>query len=260
MNDIDQRLKTAVITGAGSGVGAALALALGAQGWRVALVGRRKELLEAVAVKIEGARRGETGNDEIRMTKDEGKKPAALVYPCDIGDAAAVAAMGEKVLAELGSVEVLVNSAGTNVPRRAFEALSMEDYHSMIDANLNGAYYCTQAFLPQMRERRSGTIVNIVSEAGKAASPKAGPGYVISKFGMAGLNQAINAEERGRGIRACAIFPGDIDTPILEKRPNPPDAAARARMMTAEDIAACAMLAIQFPPRAVIEELLVRPL
>jgi len=238
MNDTDQRLKTAVITGAGSGVGAALALALGAQGWRVALVGRRKELLEAVARQMSGA----------------------LVCPCDIGDAAAVAALGVKVLAELGSVEVLVNSAGTNVPRRAFETLSMEDYHSMIDANLNGAYYCTQAFLPQMRERRSGTIVNIVSEAGKAASPKAGPGYVISKFGMAGLNQAINAEERGRGIRACAIFPGDIDTPILEKRPNPPDAAARARMMTAEDIAACAMLAIQLPSRAVIEEMLVRPL
>ena len=237
MNDTDQRLKTAVITGAGSGVGAALALALGAQGWRVALVGRRKELLEAVARQMSGA----------------------LVCPCDIGDAAAVAALGVKVLAELGSVEVLVNSAGTNVPRRAFETLSMEDYHSMIDANLNGAYYCTQAFLPQMRERRSGTIVNIVSEAGKAASPKAGPGYVISKFGMAGLNQAINAEERGRGIRACAIFPGDIDTPILEKRPNPPDAAARARMMTAEDIAACAMLAIQLPSRAVIEEMLVRP-
>jgi NADP-dependent 3-hydroxy acid dehydrogenase YdfG len=238
MNDTDQRLKTAVITGAGSGVGAALALALGAQGWRVALVGRRRELLETVA----------------RQMKD------ALVCTCDIGDPTAVAALGAKILTELGSVEVLVNSAGTNVPRRAFEALSMEDYHSMIDANLNGAYYCAQAFLPQMRERRSGTIVNIVSEAGKAASPKAGPGYVISKFGMAGLNQAINAEERGRGIRACAIFPGDIDTPILEKRPNPPDAAARARMMTAEDIAACAMLAIQLPSRAVIEEMLVRPL
>ena len=237
MNDTDQRLKTAVITGAGSGVGAALALALGAQGWRVALVGRRKELLEAVARQMSGA----------------------LVCPCDIGDAAAVAALGVKVLAELGSVEVLVNSAGTNVPRRAFETLSMEDYHSMIDANLNGAYYCTQAFLPQMRERRSGTIVNIVSEAGKAASPKAGPGYVISKFGMAGLNQAINAEERGRGIRACAIFPGDIDTPILDKRPEPPDAEARARMMMPEDIAACALLAIQLPARTVIEEMLVRP-
>jgi len=237
MKDTDNRLKTAVITGAGSGVGAAIALALAAEGWRTALVGRRRELLEAVAAQMTDA----------------------LVCPCDIGDAKAVEAVGALILAELGSVEVLVNSAGTNVPRRSFDILSLEDYHSMIDANLNGAYYCAQAFLPQMRERGSGTIVNIVSEAGKAASPKAGPGYVISKFGMAGLTQAINAEERARGIRACAIFPGDIDTPILDKRPNPPNAEARSRMMMPEDIAACALLAIQLPARTVIEEMLVRP-
>ena len=157
----------------------------------------------------------------------------ALVVPCDVGDAAAVEAMGLRVLAEFGSVEVLVNAAGTNVPQRALEVLSLADYHEMMNANLNGAYYCVQAFLPQMRARGSGTIVNIVSEAGKAASPKAGPGYVISKFGMAGLTSAINAEERARGIRACSIFPGDIDTPILDKRPAPPDAAARAKMMHA---------------------------
>ena len=110
-----------------------------------------------------------------------------------------------------------------------------------------------------MRARGSGTIVNIVSDAGKAASPKAGPGYVISKFGMAGLTSAINAEERGRGIRACSIFPGDIDTPILDKRPAPPDAAARAKMMQPEDIAECVLLAINLPARAIIEEMLVRP-
>jgi len=237
MNDTDKRLKTAVITGAGSGVGAATALALAAGGWRTALVGRRREPLEAVA----------------------GQMTDALVCPCDIGNAEAVAALGTLILAELGGVEVLVNAAGTNVPRRSFEALSLEDYHAMIAANLNGAYYCTQAFLPQMRERGSGTIVNIVSEAGKIASAKSGPGYVMSKFGLAGLTQAINAEERGRGIRACGIYPGDIDTPILDKRPNPPDAEARARMMMPEDIAACALLAIQLPSRAVIEEMLVRP-
>ncbi len=110
-----------------------------------------------------------------------------------------------------------------------------------------------------MRQRGSGTIVNIISEAGKAASPKAGPGYVISKFGMAGLTSAINAEERARGVRACSIFPGDIDTPILDKRPAPPDAAARAKMMLPEDIAACALLAINLPSRAIVEELIVRP-
>ena len=229
--------KTAVITGAGSGVGAATALALAKQGWRIALVGRRREVLEAVAAKISGA----------------------LVCPCDIGDAAAVAAMGARVLAEFGSVEVLVNAAGTNAPQRALEVLSLADYRAMMDANLNGAFYCVQAFLPQMRACGSGTIVNIVSDAGKAASPKAGPGYVMSKFGMAGLTQAINAEERGRGVRACGIFPGDIDTPILEKRPAPPDAAARAKMMQPEDIAECVLLAINLPARVIIEEMLVRP-
>ena len=229
--------KTAVITGAGSGVGAAIAIALSNEGWRVALLGRRREPLEAVAAKLKNA----------------------LVVPCDVGDSAQVDAMGKTVLAELGDVEVLVNAAGTNVPQRALEILSLADYHGMMNANLNGAYYCTQAFLPQMRQRGSGTIINIISEAGKAASPKAGPGYVISKFGMAGLTSAINAEERSRGIRACSIFPGDIDTPILDKRPAPPDATARAKMMMPEDIAACAMLAINLPSRAIIEEMIVRP-
>ena len=229
--------KTAVITGAGSGVGAATARALAKQGWRVALIGRRREALITVASEMLGA----------------------LIVPCDIGDPRAVEAMGLQVLGEFGSVEVLVNAAGTNVPSRSLKVLTHEDYHAMMNANLNGAYYCTQAFLPEMRARGSGTIVNIVSEAGKAASPKAGPGYVISKFGMAGLTSAINAEERGNGIRACSIFPGDIDTPILAKRPVPPDAEARAKMMQPEDIAECVLLAINLPARAVIEELLIRP-
>lgn len=229
--------KTALITGAGSGVGAAVALALANEGWRLALAGRRREPLDDVARRVGGA----------------------LVWPCDVGDAEAVAAMGRAVLAELGSIEVLVNAAGTNVPQRALEVLSIEDYHAMMNANLHGAYYCAQAVLPGMRARGSGTIINIVSEAGRIASPKAGPGYVISKFGMAGLTQAINAEERSRGIRATSIFPGDIDTAILDKRPAPPDAAARAKMMQPEDIAACVLLAIHLPARAIIEELIVRP-
>ena len=144
-------------------------------------------------------------------------------------------------------------------PSARWKVLSLADYHTMIDANMHGAYYCAQAFLPHMRRRGSGTIVNIVSEAGKAASQKAGPGYVMSKFGMAGLTQAINAEERARGIRACSIFAGDIDTPILDKRPNPPDAAARAKMMQPEDIARCVLLALDLPPRVIVEEMLVRP-
>jgi NAD(P)-dependent dehydrogenase (short-subunit alcohol dehydrogenase family) len=234
-------MKTAVVTGAGSGVGRAIALALAKQGWRVALVGRREEALRETVTCA-----GSTGG-------------ACLVCPCDVGDSQGVERMGRRVLAEFGEVEVLVNAAGTNAPRRALEVLSLADYHAMIDANLHGAYYCVQAFLPRMRARKSGTIVNIVSDAGKQASPKAGPAYVMSKFGLAGLTQSINAEERSNGVRACAIFPGDIDTPLLNQRPAPPDAGARAKMMMPEDIAECALLCIHLPPRAIIEELLIRP-
>jgi NADP-dependent 3-hydroxy acid dehydrogenase YdfG len=233
--------KTAVITGAGSGVGQAVALALAKQGWQVALIGRRADALQET-IQLAGPLAGQLA-----------------AFPCDIAKQEAVAQMAAAVQAKFGEVEVLVNAAGTNAPKRSLEVLSLADYHMMMDANLNGAYYCVQAFLAGMRARQSGTIVNIVSEAGKQASPKAGPAYVMSKFGMAGLNQAINAEERPNGIRACAIFPGDIDTPLLGKRPVPPPPEARAKMMRAEDIAECALLAINLPARAVIEEMLVRP-
>lgn len=233
--------RNAVITGAGSGVGRATALQLVADGWNVALIGRRSDAL-AETITLAGVRR-----NQLRA------------YPCDIGDASAVARVGLEILSQLGEVEVLVNAAGTNVPIRALEVLSLDDYHSMMNSNLNGAYYCTQAFLPGMRARGSGTIVNVVSEAGKQASPKAGPAYVISKFGMAGLTQSINAEERSRGVRACAIFPGDIDTPLLDKRPVVPDATARSRMMMPEDIAECVVHCIRLPSRIIVEEMIVRP-
>lgn len=233
-------LKTAVITGAGSGVGRATAVKMVAEGWRVALMGRRVEAL----------------NETAQLT---GAPDRCLVCPCDVGDSDSVEAVGKAILAAFGGVEVLVNAAGTNAPKRALEVLSLQDYHAMLDANLHGAYYCVQAFLPGMRTRGSGTIVNVVSDAGKQASPKAGPAYVMSKFGMAGLTQAINAEERSRGVRASALFPGDIDTPLLEKRPVVPDASARARMMQPEDIADCVLFCVRLPSRVIIEEILVRP-
>jgi NAD(P)-dependent dehydrogenase (short-subunit alcohol dehydrogenase family) len=233
--------KNAVVTGAGSGVGQATALRLAQAGWRVALVGRRLETLNETVAR----------SDELATQ--------LLPIPTDIRDAAAVARMAERVATELGDIELLVNAAGTNAPRRALEVLSLLDYQDMMDTNLNGAYFCVQAFLASMRKRGSGTIVNIVSDAGKAASPKAGPAYAMSKFGLAGLTQSINAEERGRGVRACAIFPGDIDTPLLEKRPQPPAPEARARMLRPEDVAECVLLCVNLPAHAIVEEVIIRP-
>jgi NAD(P)-dependent dehydrogenase (short-subunit alcohol dehydrogenase family) len=232
-----QSIKVAVVTGAGSGVGRAVALKLAAAGYRVFCLGRQKATLDETA-KLGGRN--------------------VVPYPCDVGDPTAVRKMGADVSAQ-GTVEVLVNAAGTNVPQRALDVLSEADYDLMIDANMNGPYYVVQAFLSGMRERGRGTIVNVISDAALAASPKAGPGYVMSKFGLRGLTQAINAEERGRGVRATSLLPGDIDTDLLLRRPTPPTAEARAKMLKPEDVAECAMLCINLPARAIVEELLVRP-
>jgi len=113
--------------------------------------------------------------------------------------------------------------------------------------------------LPAMRKAGSGTIVNVVSDAGLWANKVSGAAYAASKFGVTGLTATINAEERHAGIRACAVFPGEIDTPLLDKRPKPPTAEARARMLGAEDVSACVMLAIDLPERATVEQIVVRP-
>jgi|DewCreStandDraft_4_1066084.scaffolds.fasta_scaffold00455_66 NAD(P)-dependent dehydrogenase (short-subunit alcohol dehydrogenase family) len=237
---MDQQ-RSAVVTGGGSGVGRAVALALAQRGWRVAIVGRRAEALA----------------ETVRLATPH----EALLWPlvCDVSEAPQVEQMAQTVLARWPDLELLVNAAGTNVPRRALFQLSLEDYRAILGANLDGAFYCVRAFLPAMRQQGRGTIVNVVSDAGKWASAKAGPAYVMSKFGLAGLTQSINAEERQHGIRACAIFPGDIDTPLLDKRPEPPPESARARMLRPEDVAACVLFCAEQPPHVIIEELLVRP-
>jgi NAD(P)-dependent dehydrogenase (short-subunit alcohol dehydrogenase family) len=231
-------MSTAVVTGAGSGVGRAVAIKFAAEGWRVALVGRRAAALAATAA-LAGA----------------GADDRAVAFPCDVSQPDAVAAMGGAVLARFADVDVLVNAAGINVLRRSLETLSIEDWHRVMATNLHGAYYCVQAFLPGMRQRQTGTIVNINSDVGKAARDLSGAAYVASKFGLRGLTQQINAEERGHGVRACSICPRDINTPLLDKRPEPPAPEVRARMLQPEDLAACVWLVATLPPRVVLDEI-----
>ncbi|MCC7043694.1 MAG: SDR family oxidoreductase [Acidobacteria bacterium] len=228
----------AVVTGAGSGVGRAVAQKFMAEDWRVALVGRNEgSLRETIAV---------AGGDPAGR---------CAVFTCDVGRADDVERMAGAVMATFGQVDVLVNSAGTNIRRRAFREVSIEDWHLVMATNLHGAFYCVRAFLPGMRARGTGTVININSDVGKLARDLAGVAYVTSKFGMAGLTQSLNVEERAHGIRACSIFPRDINTPLLDKRPQPPSAEARARMVQPEDVAACVWLAASLPPNAIVEEL-----
>jgi len=235
--------KVAVVTGAGGGVGRAVVLKLAAAGWDVALVGRTNESLQ----------------ETIRLGRSQSTKTKLVAFTCDIADEASVNKMADAVRKELGDPSVVVNNAGINLKKRHFKDVSNEDYRRVVDANLNGAFYCTQAFLPAMRAAKAGTIVNVVSDGGMFGNPMSGPSYIASKFGMNGLTQAINAEERKNGIRGVAICPGEIDTPMLEGRPIPPPAEARQRMLQAEDVADCVMLAVQLPQRALVEQLLIRP-
>ena len=232
----------AVVTGAGSGVGRATALKFAGEGWRVALLGRRAEPLAETIARASADQRAQLES-----------------FSCDLGDPAAIERTAAAVLKQFGHVDVLVNAAGHNIPRRSLGELSRGDYTAVMDANVNGVLYLVQAFLPDMRRRGGGTIVNVGSEAGRQASEKSGAAYVVSKFGLTGLTQTINAEERQNGIRACCVFPGDIDTPLLEKRPAPPPPEARARMLQPDDVAAAVWFVATLPPRASVEELLIRP-
>jgi len=233
--------RTAVVTGSGSGVGRAVALQLAREGWNVGLVGRRPEALQ----------------ETISLAGQWSSK--MLAAPSDVADPAQVARAAELIVEKFGAPEVLVAAAGLNIPKRAWEVLSYEDYQHVINANLTGTFNWVRQLLPAMREKQNGTIVAIVSDAALTAMPKAGAAYTASKFAQRGLVQSINAEERQHGIRATAILPGDINTPILDKRPVPPPPEARAKMLQADDVAACVLLAINLPQRAIIEELLLRP-
>jgi len=227
-----------MVTGAGSGIGRAVAQQAAGAGWRVTLVGRRREALEETARLAGGA---------------------TLVAAADVANAAAVAGVVAATLAKFGRIDALVHCAGTNIAQRSWENLSAADYRHVLGANLDGAFHCAQAVLPAMRQQGAGTIVVINSEAGRIANTKAGAAYVASKFGLAGLVQSLNAEERGRGIRACSIFPGDVNTPLLDRRPVPPPAEARVKMLQPADVAAAVWLALTLPPRAIVEELIIRP-
>jgi NAD(P)-dependent dehydrogenase (short-subunit alcohol dehydrogenase family) len=237
--------KIAVVTGAGSGVGRAVVIELTKRAFDIALVGRRDKALKETIALLDSRQR-------------------TLAVPCDIADPADVERMAQRVRSELGNPTVLVNSAGTNVARRALAELSVEDYRQVVDINLNGAFYVTHAFLPGMRKQGSagagvGTIVHVISDAGLTANRVSGIAYIASKFGLVGLTATINVEERNNGVRATAILPGEINTPLLDRRPVPPPLEARAKMLQAEDVAACVMLAIDLPERAVVEQLLVKP-
>ena len=232
--------KTALVTGGGTGIGLGIALGLAQEGCRVAIAGRREAKLREAAALYKGDQ-------------------PLLVHVCDVAELAEVERLVAWSQSELGALDILVNSAGVNVRRRSLAELSIEDWDTMLRVNASGAFYCTRAVLPAMRQRRDGLIVNISSIAGIRSSLLGGIGYTASKFAMSAMGITAAREESQYGIRVTNVYPGEVETPILEQRPTPVSAEHRLRILQPEDVAAAVVMIACLPPRAHVSELVIKP-
>ena len=233
--------QVALVTGAGTGIGRASAIALAQEGAALALVGRRQSLLDETAVAI----------------RDAGG--SALILSADITDPEAARAVVAQTESEFGRLDVLVNNAGGGSKSRSVRTIETEDFEGVQRLNVTAPLVLTQAALPGMLARGAGTIITISSFAAVTASPMAGVAYGAAKAAVASVMKSINNELRSRGLRACTIFPGEVDTPILDRRVLVPDAKARATMMQSEDLAEVVRLCACMPGRTLVEEVYVRP-
>ena len=213
------------ITGAGSGIGRAVAIGFATAGARVALTGRRVDALAKTASEI---------------------GQAAIVVPADVINLDQVAATYETVRKTWDSVDVLVNNAGRNTSKRHLPQLTVEEMSSLLDVNLKAAFLCSMAVLPAMRERKAGTLIHVGSMAATMVYPTAGASYAAAKSGV-------------RHMSSIFFNPDAAATEILASRPNPPSPAEQALMLQAEDIAATAVFAAGLPPRATVSDITIVP-
>ena len=233
--------KVAWITGAGTGIGLAGAKALADAGATVVLSGRRKEVLSLEAEKI-----------RIMGGKSE-------VEALDVSDAKAVKKTAAAILSRHARVDILVNSAGLNVPNRHWKNQTIEGWREVIGINLDGSFYTTLAVLPGMRARKDGLVINVSSWAGVFHPKLTGAAYNASKHAVTAMTETINMEECANGIRACAICPAEVATPIMDRRPVPPSAEDRARMLQAEDLGNTIRFVAQMPPHVCVNQVIISP-
>lgn len=235
----DQSEQNALVIGGGTGIGRGTACALAAAGYRCAIAGRRVDKLAKAAADFDGGELLYHGVD-VACRDSVGELIAWF------GDA-------------LGPIDVLVNAAGKNIRNRSMAEMTPDQWDEILAINATGAYNCLHAVLPEMRRRRTGVIIQIDSVAGKRAIEVAGVAYTASKFAMTALGTAVAREEAQHGIRITNIYPGEVNTPLLDERPVAVSADQRAAMLQPEDVAAMIVAICQLPPRAHVPELVIKP-
>ena len=233
--------KVAWITGAGTGIGLAGAQALAASGAIVVMSGRREAVLAAEAEKI----RAEGGKTEVEVL--------------DVSDPDAVKRVADAIVSRHGRVDILLNSAGLNTPNRLWNNQTVEGWRDVVGINLDGSFYTIHAVLPTMRRQKDGLIINVSSWAGVFHPKLTGAAYNGSKHAVTAMTETINMEECTNGIRACAICPAEVATPIMERRPVPPSAEVRARMLQPEDLGNTIRFIAEMPAHACINQLIISP-
>ncbi len=221
-------------------MGAAVALTLANAGAQVAVAGRRADKLQEVAEQA-------PENSPI------------LPHPVDVSDRQSLGDLFDWFESHFGKLDVLVNAAGINIPKRTMAELSPEDWDKVLKINLTGAYDCLRLGLERMRPNKDGLVVMINSVSGKRSNPLGGVAYNASKFGMAALGSCVAEEEGGNGIRITNVFPGEVNTPILDQRPEPPSVEHRAGILQPGDIAEAVLMLAKLHPRAHVPELVIKP-
>lgn len=232
--------KVVAITGGGTGIGAGIARGLAEAGCRVTVGGRRLEPLESLASSI-------SGEHPVRA------------QTIDVADPASVEQFFDGIESEIGEVDILVNSAGINIAKRTMAEMSPEDWERVLSINASGAYRCMHRVLPAMRRRKDGLVVNISSVAGKRAITLGGIVYCASKFAMTALGTAVSNEVRSEGVRITNVYPGEVNTPILDNRPAPVSQEHKDAILQPEDIAAVVVTICALPPRANVPEVVIKP-
>jgi len=242
MSGAELKGKVAWITGGGSGIGLAGALELAKAGAHVVISGRTQRTNESGLAQLKAV-----GNAEA--------------IQLDVSDKSAVTRAAADIEKRHGRIDILVTSAGTNIggAKRNFKSMSLEGWDDVVRINLDGLFYCCYAVMPGMRARKDGLIINISSWAGRYASVLTGPAYNATKRAVIAITESINMEECINGIRATSILPGEVATPILEKRPVPPTPAERARMAQPEDFGAAILFVATMPARTCVNEVVIAP-
>jgi short-subunit dehydrogenase len=237
MNPPSNQLR-AIVTGASSGIGKATALAFAKSGIEVALVSRSVAKLKAVAAEIEAL------------------GTQAKVYPLDLAILEQVKQQMTEICTHFGPIDILVNNAGMGYTN-SLNNTTLEDWQRVINLNLTSVFQCIQGVLPQMRDRRQGTIINVASIAAFNAFPDWGA-YGVSKAALVALSKALSVEERENGIRTVTISPGSVNTPIWDTDTVQAD-FNRSAMLTPEIVAQSILHTALLPKQAVVEEMIVMP-